>query len=74
MEDHRYVNFSEDHEMDYHLELVNKSESKKNRAYLRDNTQWTAKTELNTKFLTHDDFKPFVILDKPNLDDPVNRT
>ncbi len=34
MNDWEYVNFSEDHEMDYHLGLVSKSKSAYNRKYL----------------------------------------
>ncbi|MEZ8382047.1 hypothetical protein AB4158_18955 [Vibrio splendidus] len=47
MNDWDYVNFSEDHEMNYHLGLVGKSKSEYNRKYLRDNTQWTAKNKLD---------------------------
>lgn len=68
--DHKNVNFSEKHEMDYHLDLVNKSQSKDNRAYLVNNTQWTAKDKLEKTIITHDEFKPFVEADKNNLDDP----
>ncbi|MHC6528850.1 hypothetical protein [Vibrio proteolyticus] len=71
MNDWEYVNFSEDHEMNYHLELVAKSQSKDNREYLRDNTQWTAKNELEKTFITHDEFKPYVEADKPNLKNPA---
>jgi hypothetical protein len=70
MKDHDYVNFSQDHEMDYHLGLVSKSKSKKNRAFLVDNTQRTAKRELDKTRITHGEFKPFVKADKPHLDDP----
>lgn len=71
MNDWEYVNFSQDHEMDYHLGLVGKSKSEYNRKYLRDNTQRTAKDELNKTRITHTEFKPFVIVDKPNLKDPA---
>ncbi|KJR29096.1 hypothetical protein BOO91_17500 [Vibrio navarrensis] len=71
MNDWDYVNFSEDHEMDYHLGLVSKSKSEYNRKYLRDNTQWTAKNKLDKTRITHTEFKPFVIADKPNLKDPA---
>lgn len=71
MNDWDYVNFSQDHEMDYHLGLVNKSKSKDNREYLRSNTQWTAKKALNKTVLTHNEFKPFVKADKGNLADPA---
>ncbi|OOF28594.1 hypothetical protein [Salinivibrio proteolyticus] len=70
MKDHDYVNFSQDHEKDYHLGLVSKSRSKKNRAFLVEKTQRTAKRKLNKTRITHGEFKPFVIADKPNLDDP----
>jgi hypothetical protein len=69
MNDWEHVNFSQDHEMDYHLGLANKSKSKDNREFLRSNTQWTAKEELDKKVITHDDFKPFVNADKSNLAD-----
>lgn len=71
MNDWEYVNFSQDHETDYHLGLVGKSKSEYNRKYLRDNTQRTAKDELNKTRITHTEFKPFVIADKPNLKDPA---
>ena len=71
MNDWDYVNFSEDHEMDYHLELVGKSKSIENRKYLRDNTQVTAKSALDQKIITHTQFKPFVIADKLNLKNPA---
>ncbi len=71
MNDWDYVNFSEDHEMDYHLGLVGKSKSEYNRKYLRDNTQWTAKNKLDKTRITHTEFKPFVIADTPNLKDPA---
>ncbi|AXN04518.1 hypothetical protein [Vibrio anguillarum] len=71
MNDWEYVNFSQDHEMDYHLGLVGKSKSEYNRKYLRDNTQRTAKDKLDKTRITHAEFKPFVIADKPNLKDPA---
>jgi hypothetical protein len=70
MNDWDFVNFSEEHEMDYHLDLVGKSQSIKNRAYLRDNTQWTAKNALGKTIIKHSEFKPYVKADKPHLDDP----
>ncbi|GIU13215.1 hypothetical protein TUM4641_32810 [Shewanella morhuae] len=66
-----YVNFSEDHEMNYHLGLVGKSKSEYNRKYLRDNTQKTAKTKLDKNRITHTEFKPFVIADKLFLQNPA---
>ncbi|MEH6730700.1 MULTISPECIES: hypothetical protein [Pseudoalteromonas] len=70
MNDWEHVNFSEDHEMDYHLGLVNKSKSQANRTFLRENTQRTAKDDLDKKIITHTEFKPYVIDDKINLEDP----
>ncbi|WP_352284205.1 hypothetical protein [Pseudoalteromonas sp. Q18-MNA-CIBAN-0097] len=70
MNDWDFVNFSEAHEMDYHLGLVNKSKSESNRAYLRSDTQITAKKALSKTVITHGEFKPFVQADKANLDDP----
>ncbi len=71
MKDWDYVNFSQDHELNYHLGLVNKSKSKDNREYLKEHTQWTAKNKLGKTVVTHGEFKPFVEADKPQLDDPV---
>ncbi|WP_104403515.1 hypothetical protein [Vibrio penaeicida] len=71
MNDWDYVNFSEDHEMNYHLGLVGKSKSEYNRKYLRDNTQRTAKNKLDKTRITHSEFKPFVAADKPYLHDPA---
>ncbi|BDA63138.1 hypothetical protein [Shewanella xiamenensis] len=71
MNDWDYVNFSEDYEMNYHLGLVGKSKSEYNRKHLRDNTQWTAKTKLDKTRITHAEFKPFVIADKPLLQNPA---
>ncbi|PSW50601.1 hypothetical protein C0W50_20410 [Photobacterium leiognathi subsp. mandapamensis] len=68
MNDWNYVNFSEDHEMNYHLGLVSKSQSNDNRRYLRDNTQHKAKQSLGKKVITHNEFKPFVIADQRFLD------
>lgn len=69
--DQKHVNFDEDYELNYHLELVDKSQSKDNRAYLRENTGPRAKADLKTTVLTHDEFKPYVTADKPHLDDPA---
>jgi hypothetical protein len=71
MNDWDYVNFSQDHEMDYHLGLVKKSKSKDNREFLRSNTQWTAKKKLDKTIITHNEFKPFVEADKSKLANPV---
>lgn len=67
--DHKHVNFSEDYELNYHLELVGKSCSKENRKYLREKTRPRAKKDLNVVFITHGQFKPYVKADanKGNL-------
>lgn len=70
MNDWDFVNFSEDHEMNYHLGLVGKSKSVSNRKFLRDETQLTAKSALNKTIITHEEFKPFVSDDSNNLEDP----
>ncbi len=70
MNDHDYVNFTQDHELNRHLGLVGKSQSNDNREYLRKHTGPRAKKELNTTILTHAEFKPYVKQDKPHLDDP----
>lgn len=71
MKDSEHVNFSEDYELNRHLELVGKSQSIKNRKYLREYTGPRAKKELDKRVLTHAEFKPYVKQDKPHLDDPV---
>lgn len=69
--DHKHVNFSEDYELNRHLELVGKSQSKDNRNYLRENTGPRAKNDLMVDVLTHGQFKPYVEADKLYLDDPA---
>jgi len=71
MNDNDVVNFSEDYELNRHLELVGKSKSIDNREYLRENTGPRAKKELGKRVLTHAEFKPYVKEDKPSLADPA---
>lgn len=71
MKDNEHVNFSEDYELNYHLELVGKSKSNDNRKYLRENTGPRAKKELKKTVLTHSEFKPYVKADKPHLGNPA---
>ncbi|EAQ8164015.1 hypothetical protein FTZ77_20150 [Salmonella enterica] len=55
LNDHEYVNFSEDYELNYHLRKVNKQESTANRAALR--TMGTElKARLDKTYLTHAEF------------------
>lgn len=67
MSDHEYVNFSEDHEMNYHARKVGKKESINNRATLR-----TMGTELKSQTsktrLTHGEFHPYVNANKHRLE------
>lgn len=55
LSDHEYVNFSQDHEMDYHLRKVGKQQSATNRATLREIGP-ELKASLNVTFLTHAQF------------------
>ena len=71
MSDWDYVDFRQNHELNYHLKLVDKSQSEDNRAFLREKTPWTAKKKLGKIVLTHYEFKPFVVSDKVYLVDPA---
>ncbi|MEN4910145.1 hypothetical protein [Erwinia amylovora] len=65
--DHDYVNFSEDHEMNYHARKVDKRETAMNRETLR--TMGTErKAELQQTRLKHADFHPYVKENKNRLD------
>ncbi len=55
MNDWDYVNFSQDHELNYHLEKVNKRNTESNRSTLIMMGN-TLKTTLNKKVLTHSEF------------------
>ncbi|MDU5836675.1 MAG: hypothetical protein E6Z53_06355 [Pantoea sp.] len=65
--DHDYVNFSEDHEMNYHARKVNKRETEKNRSTLR--TMGTAlKAQLGKARVKHSEFHPYVDRNKSRLE------
>jgi hypothetical protein len=65
--DHEYVNFSEDHEMNYHAKKVNKRETASNRSTLR--TMGTElKSSLGKARLTHGEFHPYVNKNKSRLE------
>ncbi len=65
--DHDYVNFSEDHEMNYHARKVNKRETEKNRSTLK--TMGTElKTQLGKTRITHSEFHPYVDRNKSRLE------
>lgn len=59
LSDHEYVNFSQDHELNYHLEKVGKSKSITNRLTLQTMGN-ELKTKLNKTYLTHAEFHTYV--------------
>ena len=67
MQDHEYVNFSEDYEMNYHLRKVEKRQTESNRSILR-TMGAELKGILNKARLTHGDFHPYVVKNKSRLD------
>lgn len=59
LNDHEYVNFSEDYELNYHLKKVNKSQSIANRSTLVTMGN-ELKTLLSVTFLTHKQFHEYI--------------
>jgi hypothetical protein len=59
MIEHDYVNFSEEHELNYHLKKVNKRQTEDNRAELVKMGD-ELKSELDKDRLTHSEFHPYV--------------
>lgn len=59
MNDHDYVNFSEDHELNYHLKKVDKRQTEKNRETLKSMGN-ELKTATGKSRLTHDEFHKYV--------------
>lgn len=59
MNDHDYVNFSQDHEMNYRLRTVGKRQTEANRATLRTMGQ-ELKVATGKSRLTHGEFHPYV--------------
>ncbi len=57
--DHEYINFSEDHELNYHLRDVGKQQSEVNRNTLRV-MGIELKDQLRTHFVTHDQFRSYI--------------
>jgi hypothetical protein len=57
--DHEYVNFSEGHELNYHLRDVNKQQSEVNRNMLRVMGE-ELKEELTVYFVTHAQFRNYI--------------
>ncbi|MDV2963869.1 hypothetical protein RU080_19235 [Shewanella algae] len=65
--DHKYVNFSEDYELNYHLEKVDKRQTEDNRNMLRTMGD-ELKAALNKILLLHVEFHPYVSQQKHRLD------
>ena len=59
MNDHDYVNFSEDHELNYHLRKVDKRQTEKNRDVLKSMGN-ELKTATGKRRLTHGEFHKYV--------------
>ena len=59
MRDHNYVNFQEDHEMNYHLTKVNKRQTANNRTSLRA-MGGSLKQVLGKTRLQHGEFHDYV--------------
>jgi hypothetical protein len=74
MKDHDYVNFSQEHELNHHLEKVGKSKGERNRLMLTEFGK-ALKIKLDTRFLTHEEFREYI--SEPQnlilLDDPEPR-
>lgn len=67
MNDHDYVNFSQDHEMNYHLRKVDKRQTESNRDKLRTMGK-ELKAILSKTRLTHGEFHPYVLKNKARLE------
>ncbi|MAL39561.1 hypothetical protein [Thalassospira sp.] len=65
--DHEYVNFSEDYELNYHLDKVDKRQTKGNREILKDMGAELKKV-LDKTMLTHAEFHPYVSKQKYRLE------
>lgn len=64
LSDHKYVNFSEAHEINYHLEKVNKEQSLSNRIVIS-LMEPELKQHLRKTFVTHDELHSYLL---DNLD------
>ena len=65
--DHDYVNFSEDHELNYHLKKVEKRQTESNRDLLIDMGN-ELKAETKKTRLLHDEFTPYVNQERGRLE------
>lgn len=70
LSDHEYVNFSQVHELNYHLQKVNKAESIANRAALVTMGE-ELKRKQGTHYVTHSQFHVYI---KSNLNRLANKT
>lgn len=57
--DQKYINFSEDYELNYILKRYNKRETNKNRELIRNHGQ-TCKNSLGKRSITHETFYQFL--------------
>lgn len=60
LNDHEYVNFSEDYELDYHLRKVNKQQTQANRSTLHAMGA-ELKARSGKTFLTHAEFHTYIL-------------
>lgn len=67
MKDHDYVNFSEEHELNYHLRKVEKRQTESNRDLLVVMGK-ELKKDLDKARLTHAEFHPYVSKHKSRLE------
>lgn len=67
MDDYEYVNFSQDHEMNYRLRRVDKRQTESNRDELRTMGK-ELKSNLSKTRLTHGEFHPYVLKNKARLE------
>ena len=65
--DHDYVNFSQDHELNYHLRKVDKRQTENNRNTLRSMGN-ELKSRLGKSRVTHGEFHPYVVSQKSRLE------
>jgi len=67
LSDHEHINFSQDHELNYHLRKVDKRETQKNRDELVVMGN-ELKDDLDARFLKHGEFHEYVVANKDRLE------
>lgn len=65
--DHEYVNFSQDHELNHHLEQVSKRQTESNRTILKTMGQ-EFKAGTGKHFITHLEFRTYIKTQLRRLD------